>query len=963
MRVIKKKIKKPLLLAILAAALVLVSVAAILIDTLLVVSEPEQQKTAPPEIIEGLEDIYNGMAVAYSHIAEENISSVRVIGDNEYYLTRTLLEGESVKEGELIPFKLAYYDVSGRLVPYRPDIADADQTFEYEDIYSIEQNDTFGKIPKITYLCSAIGNTYFQERIALSADAAVREQELGAFGLSEADKPIRVEFIYKDKDGAEKHHTLEIGDKNVNGLGYYFRADGRDYVYSGMSNYMDYALLDFADYISPVLTAAGLAQDTAFEPYLTTDYKQWKNTVYDKEGTAVLPGSEVITSAITYTTSVNDKRYQDGYITDPERSVAFDLADFADTEQYSFVAKLLSGKAVGALDSPVYITLPTYAKLVELNEGKSAEYKYNVTKIESVIYADGTESIPLGQTVGSEPARLKVSYTATLDGKAVSDYIMHAVIDLDSTALASAEESLRAAKVGEELQTPIEISVVYGEDNSEIRDVKYRITEIISVVDSDNHELSEVKVGATVVCRCRLVVDGKEIDEDVTRTLDIKADMEEGEAKKLAAALMGKKQGKIDITVDAYRANCEVFADFISYTVVGIKYFVTSEMIVSFKFQQASERDKYYGESLYINTMEDKNKLYALNTSACEAVVRVFGGLQVNASASEGLKGIQTVAVGITPEIMDKYGLYANTVYFELPRGISNIVYSDDSNKGIDTLDDYTYYSTLGFNLYISDADEVDGTRYIASDLYDIVAKVSGDDFGFLELSFADFYARRSMIMTAVSDIDNITLEFFMDDVYGKYSNEIIHQQRYPYNGKLYTAENLPEEAKGTVMVYDWFTVAVTHSGDKMMDTAFARYLSENSLTGANLWDFYGKNERLGMDTLGTANFKEFAETLFYTPYSGTLSAEEQASDGVLLMRMSVRLYEGYSSSDYVYEYYRISDGQVMVRLCLEDRNTGERSEAVSDFYISTFSFKKIVNCYLGILNRQNIDGDIPYVD
>ena len=259
MRIVKKKIKKPLLIAILALALAIMTAAAILIDTLLVVSVPEPEKPAPPEIIEGLEDLYNGMAVAYSHISEENITSVRVIGDNEYYLTRTLLDGETVKEGELIPFKLAYYDMSGRLVPYRPSIADSDPSFEYEEIYSIEQNDTFGRIPKITYLCSAIGNTYFQERIELSADAAVREQELDTFGLSEADKPIRVEFFYNDKDGVEKHHTIEVGDKNVNGMGYYFRVDGRDYVYSGISNSMDYALLDFADYISPVLTAAGLA--------------------------------------------------------------------------------------------------------------------------------------------------------------------------------------------------------------------------------------------------------------------------------------------------------------------------------------------------------------------------------------------------------------------------------------------------------------------------------------------------------------------------------------------------------------------------------------------------------------------------------------------------------------------------------------------------------------------------------
>lgn len=962
MKIVKKKIKKPLLMAILAAALALLIGAAVLIDTLVAAAPPSTEKPAPPEIIEGVEDIYNGMAVAYTHIAEEDISSVRVIGENEYFLARILLEGEKADEGELVPFKLAYYDVSGRLVPYRPSIADTDPSFEYEEIYSIEQNDTFGRIPKITYLCSALGNTYFQERIMLSEDAEQRLKELDSFGLSEEDKPIRVEFFYTDKDGNEQNHRLTIGEKNITGAGYYFTVDDREYVYSSTSNYMDYAFLDFADYISPVLTAAGLAQDSAFEPYLTTDYKQWKNTVYDKEGTPVNGNHKVIASALTYTTSVDDEQYPDGYIVDREMSVSFNLADFADVEEYSFVARLLSASSIGAFEKPLYLTLPTYAKLVELKDGKSAEYRYKITKIESVIADDGTESIPLGEAVGNGASKLKVSYTATVGEEAQSGYVMHAVIDITSGVFASVEDEIRSAPVGEQLENPIEVSVIYDGTNTEKRDVKYRITEIISIINGDNQEVPEVKVGTTVICRCRLIIDGKEMDEDLTRTIEIKENMEEGEGKKLAEAIMGKSRGKIDKTVNAYTADCEVFADFISYTVTGIKYFVASEMVVSFKFQQASERDEYYGESLYINTMEDKNKLYALNTSACEAVVRVFGGLKVNASSSEGMKGIETVAVGITPDVMKEYGLYAHTVYFELPRGISNIVYSDESDKDFDTLDDYTYYSTLGFTLYISDADEVDGSRYIASDMYDLVARVDGENLGFLELSFTDFYARRSMILTAVSDINNITLEFFMKDVYGKYSNEINHSTRYAYNGTLYTPERLPEEAAGA-MPYDWFTVTVTHSGDKMMDTEFARYLAEHSSNGANLWDFYGKNERLGLDTLGTANFKEFAETLFYTPYSGTLTEEEQATDGVLLMRMSVRLFDGYSSSDYVYEYYRISDGQVMVKLYLEDRNTGEKSEAVSDFYISTFAFKKIVNCYLGLLNRENIDGDVPYVE
>ena len=70
---------------------------------------------------------------------------------------------------------------------------------------------------------------------------------------------------------------------------------------------------------------------------------------------------------------------------------------------------------------------------------------------------------------------------------------------------------------------------------------------------------------------------------------------------------------------------------------------------------------------------------------------------------------------------------------------------------------------------------------------------------------------------------------------------------------------------------------------------------------------------------------------------------------------------EGYSVYDYVYEFYRTSDRRFMVKLYKENRVDGERIQEVSDFYISGFAFKKVVNAYMGILNKDNIEGEIPY--
>lgn len=963
----KKKLGRPLKLAITAGALVILTVAAIILNTLLAADDGGSNSTTePPEIIEGVESVYNGMAVAFPSVKESEMNFIRVLGEGEYFLMR-----EKDDEGKYGAFNFYYRDAADELQKYYPDICTQDPTFDYEDIYAIDQTDSFGKIPKLTYLCVAIGTPYFDERIELSTDAAERAKELRRYGLSDEDTVVRVDFNSVGKDGTTTSHTIRIGKRNVTGIGYYFMVDDREYVYSNSNNYFDYALLDFADYISPILTAAGLAQDNAFEPYLTTDFKQWVNTMHDTKGEVLAyPSSndisiaDVVVKAICYTPAINDSNYTTGYIVENERNLSLDIEALKASGRFDNIISQIMGREINAFASPLYVSFPTYSKTVELTDGKSAVYKYTVTAIEAAI-TDGVETVAEGADVAGADS-LKITYRLTVDGKSVSEYDMHGIVRLDAAIIDDgARAALTGAKIGK-LDTPLDIEVVYDETNSVFREVQVVITDIIKIFDENNVDVAVAGVGTKVMYRHKLIIDGVEVDGEYTDAVEITENMT-GVAKTIADHLKGKKVGELSapISVEGASAYTECVADFIAYKISSLEYFVTRSLVVSFNFVQASDRDAYFGESLYANTMENsdgslhKYGIYALNASACEAVVRIFGGLEENASQSTGLIGTETVAVGLTPEIMKRYDLYDYTVYFEIPRGITSVVYDGVSvDDYLSQLDDYDWYSTLGFTLYISKI-QPDGTRYIASDLYDLVAKVDPTKFIFLEMDFIEFYARRNLILTSISDIDNITLDFYMKDLYGSYSNELDHTELYAYNGRLWTKSQLTESELSQATKYDGINVTVTPHGD-CMDTEFSRFLEANGYTYASLYEFYDK-KTVELDTLGTTNFKEFAEILFYTLYEGHYE-EGESKDGPLVMRMKVKLYEGYSTYDYVYEFYRTSDRRFMVKLFKEDRTDNDiRIQEVSDFYISAFAFKKVVNAYMGILNKDNIDGEIPY--
>ena len=100
--------------------------------------------------------------------------------------------------------------------------------------------------------------------------------------------------------------------------------------------------------------------------------------------------------------------------------------------------------------------------------------------------------------------------------------------------------------------------------------------------------------------------------------------------------------------------------------------------------------------------------------------------------------------------------------------------------------------------------------------------------------------------------------------------------------------------------------------------------------------------------------------------YQGILTEEEQAAGFAAKKIMSFRFRldaDNASAHYYVYDFYRVDDRKIMVSMYQADSDGVPASSAVSDFYISTFSFKKIVSSYLSLLDAEDVDSSLPYPD
>ncbi len=861
------------------------------------------------------------------------------------------------RSGENNEFYLAYEDESGETQIYYPPICELDPSFSYSSLFATE---AFGEvsIARLYNLCQGVGNIRYSERIPLQTDEQTRSEQLQSFGFS--DKSVKIQIWHTEvddygrpkKDAEMKKYTLTLGERVITGVGYYVMLDGRDYIYATATDTIDYANKDYPYYISTRITPQGLPEDGAYEPYLTTAYKQWKNVWYRDKGTVVVDGSRVTVSASEWVPHAlgDDNPAADGYIKDAVHDLTFHLGNLSGKAEYSRLMAALVGQRIGELSEPMYVTLAGDGRTVTLADSEPHTYRYVILCVESALTS--TEERVDG-TVG-DAASIKVTYDLYIDGEKENTVPMHGMIDLSLATVAEHKQALSALSVGQTLDTPYEISILYDENSADQKTYELYLTEIIAIYNQKYETQDIVGADSIISYHYYYVIDGeKQPVQSGTH------DLSKEEDANLVKLLVGKKKGELaePLRLRNEVQYLEIFADFITYEIHEIDYFVTEELMVSFSFQNASERDPFYAESLYQNTLpaSHPHSIYALNYGTCQTLISVLGGLGSDTTQSVGLSGMETVAVGLTPEIMEKYGLYAYTLYFELPRGIYSKVSMDkvDADNGDileeieEEMDDYGWYNTLGVKLYISERDEK-GNRYVATDLYETVVYIENDSFVFLDYDFISFWARRQPVMVHVGDVEKVEVEYNMSDLSGKLSFLFSHEFRDMDSGGK----------------YDRIIVHMTPTD--FSSQVLADYLARTGKDCVQLDDYYnailGGGEELwhGADYAGTGYFKEAIQMLYYTSYRGILSAEdkqaveESADQNGWIFRYKITVES--SAFPYVFEFYRLDDRRVAVRLYQERPDGSHARVPVADFYISTYAFKRFSGAYLALANAEAID-------
>jgi len=997
--------KKHLAIIITASLLVLLIVGYVVIEALIRAGGSGNSGGVDVEYDASIGESHsNGSPTLYPLISTSKMTTVLVESHNGSFM----MMRPTGSDGALKNYFQFYYEVDGKLQAYLPDITSAEPSFNYTSFYSTTSDGI--NMPKIEYLLASLANLSYTYKIPMNgtADSEERKNQLELYGLDEETRQT-ISFEYYGADGSKKKTVIHIGDKLLgeSGRGYYIALAGRDYIYAstGSQNF-SYALAGFESFLHSRVVAAGLSSDKTFEPYLTTGYEQWNTEYFDyytddkgnKIPYTVTEDAEVILladilipvySGTSYLEPESDGYYHLGY-----EEVSFKLKAYKDKPAFSRLVSAVSSKSVD-LEERGEDTVVTVvngmneAKLFDA-EKNSGKYTYEITAIESVI--TDTEERFEG-SVGEGAVLVKVTYNYKVDG---GEWYTgaHAVLDLSKETTAGhlgADNiaAIRAASVGK-LADSITFEVTYGKDDTAKQTISYVITEIAGIykLDGDKTVLADSVDASCVVVftyYTRMTdSSGKVTKGDVytNQMVDLSAITEAGYNLDIKNALIGKTVGVQEINVKVGEVYYQIFDDFTEYRIKQICGFVSESLDVAFKFQNESERDPFYGETTYTNIMGEVDPgndraLQALNVEACDKAVRIFGGISLDGASqtSSGLVGSETVAVGLTPSVMRRYNLYSGyRIYFELPRNIGE----DPYNKI-----DYKWDYELGFTLYISNTD-IDGYRYIASDMYDIVVKIEGSQFDFLDESFADFWARRNLVMIDHSNIDKVTFDLNFPNLVGKYSFRLDHKTVYIIDNKHYDKQQYDDKGNSVGQAYNFVTVFASIAGFEegkssldgvYTETGLSKLLSSLGTKEFSLAELYNrlysddgtyKYLSAGNDTLGTAYFKELLMVTYATYYMGSLDPDsdevKNALDGEPLMSISFDVTKASALYSYVYDFYRLDDRRIAVNFYRRDAD-GNREDTVTELYITDLAFEKIYRNLLNLLNGDDINPDVGYED
>lgn len=222
--------------------------------------------------------------------------------------------------------------------------------------------------------------------------------------------------------------------------------------------------------------------------------------------------------------------------------------------------------------------------------------------------------------------------------------------------------------------------------------------------------------------------------------------------EKQASLFVGKKVGAVDL----YMAG---FLGEEGNAVYHIKQIIAiDKLFVNYSFVNESERDKFFNGVVYSFGAPFSVVNYIADSDAC---------MDISESLVD-FKADEIVEIGITDEILEKYGLYAHTLYFELPM---DLAYSDVSGKE----NDFVIENYLANYLYFSDV-QSDGTRYVASLGYDVVGKIKADAVNFLDVDIFHF-VNPFIYIVDIDDVKSIAFDFGYADFDKTFTFDIAHKK------------------------------------------------------------------------------------------------------------------------------------------------------------------------------------------
>ncbi|MBO6019924.1 MAG: hypothetical protein J6P88_01915 [Clostridia bacterium] len=944
------KKRKLILLILLIAAAVFAAVYFAVVRPL--VNRREQSTPDPVPLLEG---------EAYFRMNGNESRQIPVmfpqVDREDFYEIRIKNEGEPsgfthVRSGGKDFVLMWTEDGAGVRTPYYPELARITADFDYTTLY-----DETSKIPS---LITGSGCVVFKDRVYIRADAdpAPSDEEYQAilhrYGLADADDPVGYEIrkgvrddrgnlMYHDgenlycTDGSQTNprvydafalrdsrydydatptadltgKELEVlldtvrvfvGDLLPDESGYYLRLDGRDVIYTtGTTTVGKIVYQSLSYYIHPRLAQASENQNQSYALF-TPAFRLFR-------GTGKKDGAIGGTDTVVFSSSDGTKN---GASTDLTGALALGSGTVP-----ADMAANLTGRTVGDT-IPVLVGSTREGHRAMKSTRKTAYAIYFVSAVirgdeyldeegtavlagDRVICAytaDGTEGVGMID-LSTAPAALSgaiVGLTVGGDGK---NALASATVDFTGTPVFESVvyqvESVQAYARNADFTTGL---VVWN--SSEKTTVQTATLPKTGARGYVAITYSVKRDGVLSVQRTILNLDGGNAtlaEDEMARVIRESVDS----ARKLT---LGFRQ--IPVTVDLPADPFTSFLVYLDFTVEGIW---GVDETVGVRYVNQTERDVFHGVNAYEITSPASRSIYSVNNDTLMGVLQ-----DVFAEA----KGSETVAVGLTEENFEKYGLGAASLYFEMPTGLA---YRDGTTMDVGIRDRF------GFHLYFSErkTDAAGDFYYVASDLYGTVVKapVSVCDFSFVDWDFMSAWVDDDLLLLDLTNYRDVTFRINYSDLKETHGFALSVNPAYhtsdeddDISSKIYVAyvpgaipayelrsvgaqnvepdnRNYNERNKGAAYYRtDYGVQLIPDPNDP--NRYDVRIVSNDGAIGL---DQHYQNlrgdveiERSGINFEGVANFTKLITLIYTSEYSGSVSADdlspaEAARIGDLLAR------------------------------------------------------------------------------